>query len=602
MKRLLLGSVLGLIAAVLAYVLYYRAVPAEWFHIAPELTRADGRLRGALAAEQRVAEEAGFTLEGPRSTPVDGATFRVPGPHLERGECVAAVAVATGGRALVSLSVVDERATILARDRGARNHVRHVQVCALTPVDVELHGTLERFVDDGADGRVHWRVGVAREIPWSRFDQLERGNLSSEYLARLDAARARAQVAELPGEPLIPPVDLAVGAGARLVPRTEPACRALYRAARVGAAEAVHPRIDPTSVEGLEAAFRRCEPPGQPAAHRDPEMLRRQGRWYRILAALDPAVFDDCVRVSLVRLQDGDNEVRVLSAADGFGWARSLETRETGRGGAPVASRTLCARRGAEVFVVPADDDADHRLVVERVEGRPSEAAPLEWLREPAPDPRLGQLERACDGADGFEACEDLSHALATGIFAPPDPEAAFRPLERACDAGRAETCRDLGFALRVAEGDAADPARSAALLRRACEDGDARACAGVADLDRLDGDYEAAAAGYARACEAGVATACRNRARMILLWLPRSARQDRAELSAERACELGDPGGCFELARVLRDPLHAERWRRFGMRSERRCHSRLRRALRQACRGGVEAACDASWNRCADG
>jgi uncharacterized protein len=123
------------------------------------------------------------------------------------------------------------------------------------------------------------------------------------------------------------------------------------------------------------------------------------------------------------------------------------------------------------------------------------------------------------------------------------------------CDAGDAAACSRLGAAYLWGRGVAQDGAAGERLLRRGCDGGDLRGCY----LLGLGEEGAAATALLTVACDGGVALACR------ALALDHDDAEDRPAANAryERACELGDALGCYQLGDRARGRARVAWYRR---------------------------------------
>ena len=119
----------------------------------------------------------------------------------------------------------------------------------------------------------------------------------------------------------------------------------------------------------------------------------------------------------------------------------------------------------------------------------------------------------------------------------------AARTYGQACTDRETVGCGSLAALYASGRGVPLDVRKAKALYQRGCTAGDTNACLGLADLYRRGPATEQGLALelYERACNANMAKAC-TQAGHIYRQLGRSeSSQDRYE----RACKLGDDGGC---------------------------------------------------------
>src|SRR3954468_11696539 len=125
---------------------------------------------------------------------------------------------------------------------------------------------------------------------------------------------------------------------------------------------------------------------------------------------------------------------------------------------------------------------------------------------------RAVELFRKACKRKNQDGCADEARALALGVGQPPDPRSALPRLEKLCKAGRPRACGHLGDLFLRGLGAPQDATRAESLLTGACDQHYPRACANLVPVAYRKGD------------------------------------RDKAEQFANRACELGDAGGCAYL------------------------------------------------------
>lgn len=99
----------------------------------------------------------------------------------------------------------------------------------------------------------------------------------------------------------------------------------------------------------------------------------------------------------------------------------------------------------------------------------------------------VGLIQRGCELGHQpacFQWASELEKKTA-GI--PPDPEAAQRLYQQACDGGVWASCHELGLIYVEGRDHAISPLKAAALFRRACDNHHAASCTALAALDAND-------------------------------------------------------------------------------------------------------------------
>jgi TPR repeat protein len=248
----------------------------------------------------------------------------------------------------------------------------------------------------------------------------------------------------------------------------------------------------------------------------------------------------------------------------------------------------LVTRVGMEdvaVIVSPVD----LRRALARVEERPvwlpalyaSIASALEPFAlpaddPPAPDRRVRESKPACkpyDESDCVRRCgpRDAASCARAGLLyegelgVASDTTRAWSFLRQACDGGEAFGCAELARLYLADDGPRRDAGRAAELAGTACEGGDGHGCAYLARLctdriiypatreacaaDRVTRLRESAVAHLRTDCRGWNAYDCSSLARMYYPSNPRTALR-----FAAGACDGGDPGGCYTLARLAED------------------------------------------------
>jgi TPR repeat protein len=253
----------------------------------------------------------------------------------------------------------------------------------------------------------------------------------------------------------------------------------------------------------------------------------------------------------------------------------------------------LVERVGTEnvpVIVSPVDlRRADPRRAQARAVERPawlpelyaSIARALEPFALPAEDPpALGQRTREAragckpyDEVDCVRRCgaRDVASCARAGLLyegefgVAPDPIRAWSFLRRACDGGDAFGCAELARLYLADDGPRRDAARAAGLAETACAGGDGHGCSYLARLcvdrtiyaatpdgcgsERVRRLEEAAVAHLRAGCRGWDAYDCTTLADIYYPQNPGAALR-----FAAGACDGGDPGGCFTLARLTED------------------------------------------------
>jgi len=182
-------------------------------------------------------------------------------------------------------------------------------------------------------------------------------------------------------------------------------------------------------------------------------------------------------------------------------------------------------------------------------------------------------------------ACEAWRESIALASTEVSEPECA-KLLAEACDGGRRLACADLGRLLEVGESLPRDPERARGYLQRACTAGVGRACADLALALLRRGEEAPARAALEEGCAVGSGLAC-------ALRVPDERDPARARRLAERACDLGDAGGCLALAaRTPGGPARRTLERACRLGAADACDALARRALEARCDGGDAGAC----------
>ncbi len=176
----------------------------------------------------------------------------------------------------------------------------------------------------------------------------------------------------------------------------------------------------------------------------------------------------------------------------------------------------------------------------------------LQGAQDPARARALWQ--RGCDGGQ-LDACGDLGNIYSRGLGVPPDDAQAAGIWERACKNGSPQSCYNFAVLLAAGRGGKADPERAVALYRAGCQTGHAMSCVnlGGATLNGTGGiraDRAAGEALFVKACELGEPAGCYNAS---------SLRLDRKDLAAAvppltRGCALGMAKACTRVYTMVRD------------------------------------------------
>ena len=267
--------------------------------------------------------------------------------------------------------------------------------------------------------------------------------------------------------------------------------------------------------------------------------------------------------------------------------------------GCDLGSALACERRGRA---------AEHLL------GDPEQA--FGWYR------RAAERYRArCEEADDDVACNGLSRLMREGSGVPQNRAGADALLVRHCGAGSPEAClnwmgRDGKLSLSSDGPDALTP------LLKACVENHADACfvlGRIGDAPIMQLNKEPLNDPFGRGCRAGSGTACTAAALTRLMAAEGRTSVFPLELEVtvrlERACALGDAGGCYHLA-LLRQveeqsasgEVRALYRRACDWRHPRGCHrladvfrrgegvavdiEAARQMLRRACELGLADAC----------
>lgn len=150
-------------------------------------------------------------------------------------------------------------------------------------------------------------------------------------------------------------------------------------------------------------------------------------------------------------------------------------------------------------------------------------------------------LRRGC-AANLAEACRALARELGA-------TERAAELLRQQCRRPDADACLDLAHRLYEGRGVDKDLSEALRLARPSCDRGDARACflSGVILLDK--NELADAPSPLGRACAVGLWGACVRLGEGLERQAPPAGAEARAAYS--RACEGGEPSGCYAAARL---------------------------------------------------
>jgi hypothetical protein len=171
-------------------------------------------------------------------------------------------------------------------------------------------------------------------------------------------------------------------------------------------------------------------------------------------------------------------------------------------------------------------------------------------LRGQSPDlaAALPLLERACAAGEG-SSCNELGLVALEGLGgAAPDPALALARFEAACAGGEPRGCHNAGAALLQGRGVAADEGRALALLGRGCAAGAAVDCFLVGITQERRGRWEEAAGALRRACGLGLPQGCLNLANLALHPEAGIGRPEEARALYRALCEEGFAEGCYNL------------------------------------------------------
>ncbi|HEX4422280.1 MAG TPA: hypothetical protein VH165_30415 [Kofleriaceae bacterium] len=173
---------------------------------------------------------------------------------------------------------------------------------------------------------------------------------------------------------------------------------------------------------------------------------------------------------------------------------------------------------------------------------------------------------RACTRGVAASCVDVLIHRIGpgTGLIAE-----ELDTLDRMCIAGERYACSTFARHL-FRTGRMADQAKIVALVTRACELGEPQACMAVGMLDAATSNGTVAEATkrgqLERACDRALGAACQSLAQDAFV----TGAADRVAIYAQRACELGEAGGCTMMTRHQldqHDEAGADRWAREGCR-----------------------------------
>ncbi len=187
-------------------------------------------------------------------------------------------------------------------------------------------------------------------------------------------------------------------------------------------------------------------------------------------------------------------------------------------------------------------------------------------------------LEKACDGAAGFDSCEQLAHRYLGGIGVAVDVARAFSLFERVCDEESGifpQPCQQVARLLIEGKVVKKDEARAARIHAATCAQG-------VCDVESIE-------ALCADAGGKGGNAGCVPLARVYTLSVygAPGIRSKVAKDLLERACKRRDAAGCRELANWYAEGVD---WSD-GL-TIKPDATRARALLKQACDAGDEAAC----------
>lgn len=216
---------------------------------------------------------------------------------------------------------------------------------------------------------------------------------------------------------------------------------------------------------------------------------------------------------------------------------------------------------------------------------------------------------RSCDAGDESDrvarACDRLGALYEEGLGVSEQPERAAALFERSCEAGWSVGCSHLASLYERGAGVGSDDERAMELYRTACSRGHARACLKVGSLleppgvvsdgstsndegsestgksaGERDGLLKAAVF-YQIGCSSGSGGACNSLGVVIGESGQFEIEQGRVVRLYQRACELEDANGCFNLAAAFRAGEGVER-----------SASEALKYFRRACDRGMNKAC----------
>jgi hypothetical protein len=162
---------------------------------------------------------------------------------------------------------------------------------------------------------------------------------------------------------------------------------------------------------------------------------------------------------------------------------------------------------------------------------------------------RLGGLAlmKSCTGGSSF-GCYNWGIVLRDGVAAPADLKAAYVAFTAACKGGEATGCREQGIALLSGAGVAKAPAQAIALFEKACS-ASAVECFELGHAysqgTGVKADLRRARAYYTKACDAGDGTSCYNLALMIAGAKGGPADSPEAHRRLAQACKGGVQRAC---------------------------------------------------------
>jgi uncharacterized protein len=164
----------------------------------------------------------------------------------------------------------------------------------------------------------------------------------------------------------------------------------------------------------------------------------------------------------------------------------------------------------------------------------------------------VGAYGRGCSFSDAV-SCFELARLHRDGTGTPPDPAAAQRLLEKACDLGLPEACSEAALHYLHADGGRTpgDHARGVTLLERGCAGRSGLACYNLCVLFR-DGhgvpvDEGKSAALFTAACEREHGGGCGELGTMLMVGRGMPEDTPRAIALLEKACQI-DLRTCIRL------------------------------------------------------